>query len=73
MKKPRRKGSCTRETKETRITLELDLDGEGKGEISTGIGFFDHMLRAIAVHASMDLSVSVLGDLEVDGHHSVED
>lgn len=63
----------TRNTKETRITLSLDLDGSGKGDIHTGIGFFDHMLNSFARHGFFDLSVHVEGDLEVDTHHTIED
>lgn len=61
-----------RNTKETQISVELDLDG-GEVEISTGIGFFDHMLNAFAVHGGFGLKVQVKGDLEVDTHHTVED
>ena len=68
-----RKTEIKRTTKETDILLALDLDGNGKAEISTGIGFFDHMLTAFAVHSGIDLKVSCKGDLEVDGHHTVED
>jgi imidazoleglycerol-phosphate dehydratase len=64
---------CKRKTGETEILLELNLDGEGTVEIDTGIGFFDHMLHALGVHGSLDLSVHCSGDIEVDGHHSVED
>ena len=63
----------TRNTKETRITVKLDLDGKGVHNIDTGIGFFDHMLTALCVHGGFDMDVSVKGDLYVDGHHSVED
>ncbi|WP_022759958.1 imidazoleglycerol-phosphate dehydratase HisB [Butyrivibrio sp. AD3002] len=62
-----------RKTAETDITLEIDLDGSGKSDINTGIGFFDHMLSAFARHGLFDLSVNVVGDNDVDGHHSVED
>ena len=62
-----------RETKETKIFVEINLDGSGKTEIKSGIGFFDHMLNLFAVHGQFDLKVSCEGDLEVDGHHSVED
>lgn len=62
-----------RTTKETDIELSLDLDGTGATDIDTGIGFFDHMLTAFGRHGLFDLSVRVSGDLEVDGHHSVED
>lgn len=68
-----RTASIERNTKETRITLELNLDGQGKGDISTGIGFFDHMLEGFARHGFFDLKVRIDGDLQVDGHHSVED
>ncbi|MBR4554587.1 MAG: imidazoleglycerol-phosphate dehydratase HisB [Ruminococcus sp.] len=63
----------TRKTKETDIEVKLDLDGSGKVHIDTGIGFFNHMLTAFAVHSGIDLSITCRGDLEVDGHHSVED
>lgn len=65
--------SVKRKTKETDIIVTLGLDGKGKGEINTGIGFFDHMLEGFAKHGLFDLTVSVNGDLEVDGHHTVED
>lgn len=68
-----RTASIHRKTKETDITLTLNLDGSGKADIHSGIGFFDHMLDALARHGFFDLSVQVKGDLEVDGHHSVED
>ena len=67
--------SCAieRNTKETRIKIELDLDGTGKSQINTGIGFMDHMLTLFSFHSGIDLKVKCDGDLEVDGHHSVED
>ena len=68
-----RTAQITRETKETQITLSLDLDGSGEYDIATGIGFFDHMLSHIAKHGLIDLSVKASGDLEVDAHHTVED
>ncbi|WP_321307581.1 bifunctional histidinol-phosphatase/imidazoleglycerol-phosphate dehydratase HisB [Marinifilum fragile] len=68
-----RTAGIVRNTKETQIEIKLDLDGEGKGEFDTGIGFFDHMLDQIAKHAGIDLSVKVKGDLEVDEHHTIED
>lgn len=68
-----RTASIKRDTKETRIQLELNLDGAGKSEIATGCGFLDHMLTLFARHGDFDLSVSCHGDTEVDYHHSVED
>ncbi len=68
-----RQASITRNTKETKISLTLNLDGSGKSDIQTGLGFFDHMLTLFAAHAMVDLKLSLKGDLEVDGHHSVED
>ena len=68
-----RKASLTRTTKETDIKLELNIDGAGETKINTGIGFFDHMLTGFGKHGFFDLNVSVKGDLEVDGHHTVED
>lgn len=62
-----------RQTKETAITVKLNLDGKGQHDIVTGIGFFDHMLMALAVHGGFDLTVHAQGDLHVDGHHTVED
>ncbi len=62
-----------RKTKETDIRMALDLDGSGKNSISTGIGFFGHMLEGFSRHGFFDLEASVKGDLQVDGHHSVED
>ncbi len=60
-------------TKETQIRLSLDVDGEGKAEIDSGVGFFNHMLELLAVHSGMDLTVTCHGDTQVDFHHSVED
>ena len=68
-----RTASITRTTKETDISLELNLDGTGRAEVSTGIGFFDHMLISFAQHGFFDLKLSTKGDLYVDGHHTVED
>jgi imidazoleglycerol-phosphate dehydratase len=62
-----------RETKETQIYLQLNADGDGSFQGSSGIGFFDHMLTAFAVHGGFDINLQMQGDLEVDGHHSVED
>lgn len=68
-----REATVTRKTGETDITVKLNLDGTGRSEISTGIGFFDHMLTSFAKHSMIDLCVDCKGDLYVDGHHSVED
>jgi len=62
-----------RDTKETRITVQLDVDGQGKSSIHTGIPFFDHMLTLFAKHAAVNLTLRCRGDLEVDAHHTVED
>lgn len=62
-----------RDTLETKISVEINLDGSGKSEIDTGIGFFDHMLNSFARHGLFDLTVDVKGDLEVDSHHTIED
>jgi imidazoleglycerol-phosphate dehydratase len=69
----RRQGAVERKTRETDIRLRLDLDGEGKSKVSTGIGFFDHMLTAFATHGRFDVDLRCKGDLHVDAHHSVED
>lgn len=68
-----RTATVSRTTKETDIRLSLDLDGTGRAEIATGIGFFDHMLTLLAGHALVDLSIACTGDTHVDGHHTVED
>lgn len=68
-----RTSMAERTTNETRITLSLNLDGSGKADVKTGIGFFDHMLNSFARHGLFDLTVQVQGDLEVDTHHTVED
>ena len=65
--------SAERNTKETKIKLELNIDGTGKTELNTGIGFFDHMLDGFARHGLFDLNVHVDGDLHVDSHHTIED
>ena len=66
-------GSCKRKTKETDIELTINLDGQGKNQIDTGIPFFDHMLDGFARHGLFDLTLHVDGDLEVDTHHTIED
>ena len=68
-----RTAKVERETAETSVKLTLELDGSGQTQIDTGIGFFDHMLNLFAAHGQFDLTVRCDGDLEVDGHHSVED
>ena len=69
----KREAHLERKTKETDIRLELCLDGSGKSSVDTGIGFFDHMLEGFVKHGFFDLKLSVKGDLQVDGHHTVED
>ncbi len=66
-------GRSARKTRETDIVVEINLDGSGKSKISTGIGFFDHMLDQIAKHGGVDLTIEAKGDLIVDGHHTIED
>ena len=73
MKMDARIVTCTRNTKETKITITLNLDGNGITQIHTGIGFLDHMLDGFARHGLFDLEVEVTGDLEVDCHHTIED
>jgi imidazoleglycerol-phosphate dehydratase len=68
-----RTAQIERKTAETQVTLSLDLDGEGRSDIATGVGFLDHMLVLLAKHGAINLSVSAKGDLEVDQHHTVED
>lgn len=68
-----RTAAITRNTKETQVSIKLDLDGLGNSKINTGIGFFDHMLEGLSKHGFFNLDVSVAGDLIVDGHHTVED
>ena len=71
--KQQRTVTDSRKTRETDISIELNLDGEGKVEVSTGIGFFDHMLMAMARHALFNLKLKARGDTQVDAHHTVED
>ena len=68
-----RSAAVERKTAETRIKVELNLDGTGKYDISTGLGFFDHMISQLARHSGCDLRVNVDGDLHVDEHHTIED
>lgn len=68
-----RESQVKRKTKETDIEIKVTLDGQGKTNIDTGIGFFDHMLTALSVHSGISMDIKVKGDLHVDGHHTVED
>lgn len=68
-----RRARVERKTKESDIVVEIDLDGSGRTDISTGVPFFDHMLTALGSHASFDLTVHAKGDIEIEGHHTVED
>ncbi len=68
-----RSAEVSRKTKETQLHVRVELDGTGRAEVKTGIGFFDHMLEALARHGLLDLVVECRGDLHVDGHHTVED
>jgi imidazoleglycerol-phosphate dehydratase / histidinol-phosphatase len=70
---PERTAEVVRTTKETSISVQLNLDGSGVCEISTGLHFFDHMLNQIGRHSGVDLKIEVKGDLEVDEHHTIED
>ncbi len=63
----------TRRTKETSVSVRLDLDGEGRADVTTGVGFYDHLLASFALHGLFDLEVRATGDLQVDEHHTVED
>ncbi|WP_106398532.1 imidazoleglycerol-phosphate dehydratase HisB [Actinocorallia populi] len=68
-----RVGRVERGTKETKVLVEIDLDGTGRVEVSTGVGFFDHMLDQLGKHGSFDLTVRTDGDLHIDSHHTIED
>lgn len=68
-----RSAAINRETKETRITVELDLDGQGRSELAMGVPFMEHMLDQVARHGMFDLTINAVGDLEIDAHHTVED
>jgi imidazoleglycerol-phosphate dehydratase len=68
-----RTATIDRTTKESQVHVELDLDGSGKAQVSTGVGFYDHMLDSFARHALIDLAVHTTGDIQVDAHHTVED
>ena len=68
-----REATVTRNTRETQITVSVKLDGKGESNISTGIGFFDHMLTALSRHSGISMDIKAVGDLYVDGHHTVED
>ncbi len=68
-----RTATLSRETSESKVLVTVDLDGSGRGEVSTGVPFYDHMLLSLAKHSLIDLQVSATGDLEVDAHHTVED
>lgn len=68
-----RRATITRKTRETDITLDLAVDGAGQANVDTGIGFYNHMLAALTMHAGFDLTVAMRGDLDVDDHHTIED
>jgi imidazoleglycerol-phosphate dehydratase len=69
----RRAAVIERSTAETKVRVELDVDGSGRGDIATGIGFYDHMLAQLAKHGGLDLTIRTEGDLHIDAHHTVED
>lgn len=68
-----RKATLVRETKESKVRIDLDLDGSGRADIATGVGFYDHMLNSFARHSLVDLTVQTVGDTHIDAHHTVED
>jgi len=69
----KRSGEISRKTKETDIFVKVDIEGKGKADIDTGVGFFDHMLTALSVHSGISMTIKVKGDLQVDCHHTIED
>ena len=69
----KRSATISRKTNETAITLSVNLDGQGIADVSTGIGFFDHMLEQLAKHALLDITIKAKGDLHIDAHHTAED
>lgn len=71
--RPSRRARVERKTKESDIVVELDLDGTGQVSVETGVPFFDHMLTSLGSHASFDLTVKAVGDIEIEGHHTIED
>ena len=71
--KAARRARIERRTKESDIVIELDLDGTGQVHVDTGVPFYDHMLTALGTHASFDLTVRTTGDVEIEGHHTIED
>ena len=71
--RPPRTATIDRETKESKVHVSLDLDGTGRAQVSTGVGFYDHMLSSFARHSLIDLEVDTAGDIHIDAHHSVED
>ena len=71
--KEKRAASVSRKTKETEISVSVDIDGSGSFDISTGVGFFDHMLEQLSRHSLIDMTVKAKGDLHIDDHHTVED
>ena len=73
LKAPKRTAKISRKTKETEISVSVDLDGTGAAKIDTGVGFFDHMLEQLAKHSLIDITIKAKGDLHIDAHHTVED
>lgn len=73
MAESKRRAEIVRETKETKIKVSIDVDGSGKSSVSTGVGFFDHMLESFAKHSAMDVNIEAVGDLHIDQHHTMED